>query len=159
MTRRLEVVHSTFDAHEPDEWYDGTIVEIMDTEGQFGPQFKWIIELDDDEPLDDGSARESWAYCSQKLTPRSKLYGWATALGWDPDSGTLDVDKIEGRRCSVMFESYKGTDSDGNVVDREKIVKIRKAREAKDGSRVRKARQAAPSAKTVADYGPDEEPF
>jgi hypothetical protein len=77
--------------------------------------------------LDDGTEmqRSTWAFCSQKLSKRSKLYGWAKALGWDPDTETIDLEDYVGVRCEAMFERYDGFDNDGNPQEKEKVVKIR----------------------------------
>lgn len=114
-----------YELHDADEWYDGTITRYEEiTQGQWGPGLKWIIVLDGEETADDGYPRETWAFTSQTLSPRSKLYGWAKALGWDPETGTLDPETLLGR-CQVMFEHYAGYDPDGNPLEKEKVVKIR----------------------------------
>lgn len=62
--------------HEEHQFYRGDIVRIEDTKGNYGPQWKWIIELDDDDPWieDDGteSPNETWYWCSKKLTTHEK---------------------------------------------------------------------------------------
>lgn len=131
--------------HEPDEWVDGTLTAIEEDEGQFGAQFKFIIHLDGDD-----EDRFQWAYCSQKLSPRSKLYAWVKGL--DPDAipepgGSLDLAQFVGRRVQVMFEHFEGYDAfaDANVT-KEKVVKIRASKTA-----------APAQAKAAADD--DERPF
>lgn len=117
-----------FDLHPEDEWVDGTIERIEETEGQWGPGLKWIIHLDGD-TADNGDPWETWAFCSQKLSPRSKLYAWLKGLGYDVDAGdTVDLEEFVGTRCQVMFERYDGTDPDGNSIEKEKVVKIRKGK-------------------------------
>jgi len=120
-----------FELHEPDEWFDGTITAIEETEGQWGDGIKFVVELDGDTyTTDDGTEyqRETWAFTSQKLSTRSKLYGWARGLGWDPDDETVDLETYVDFRCQVMFEHYDGHDSDGNPVEKEKVVKLRKGK-------------------------------
>jgi len=118
-----------FELHEEDEWFDGQITSIEETnDGQWGPGLKWIIELDGDTyQLDDGEEvqRETWAFCSQKLSKRSKLYGWARGLGWDPDDETIDLEDYIGVRCQVMFERFDGFDREGSPQEKEKVVKLR----------------------------------
>lgn len=117
-----------YELHEADEWFDGTIVAIEETEGQWGPGLKWIIEIDG-ETHDDGNARETWAFCSQKLSPRSKLYGWLKGLGHDVEAGdTVNLEDFVGNRCQVMFEHYDSHDPDGNPLEKEKVVKLRKGK-------------------------------
>lgn len=116
-----------FELHDADEWYDGDLIAIEETEGQWGPGLKWIIELDG-ETHDDGNPRETWAFCSQKLSPRSKLYAWLKGL--DPSAipeagGTVDLEQFIGGRVQVMFERYDGYDPDGNPLEKEKVVKLR----------------------------------
>jgi len=155
MPLKVEMRESAgFDLHEADEWFDGLLVAIEETDGNWGPGLKWIIELDDDEPADNGDARETWAFCSQKLSPRSKLYAWAKGI--DPDSipeagGILDLEDFVGRRVQVMFEHYKGEDPvEGNTIDKERVVKIRAAKKASAGRgrRTTRAKAADDSADT-----------
>jgi hypothetical protein len=118
-----------FELHDEDEWFDGQITEITETDdGQWGPGLKWIIELDGDTyTTDDGEEvqRETWAFCSQKLSKRSKLYGWVKGLGWDPEDEEVHLPDYIGKRCQVMFERFDGFDRDGNSQEKEKVVKIR----------------------------------
>ena len=140
-----------FELHEEDEWFDGQITTIEETQdGQWGPGLKWIIELDGDTyTLDDGSEvqRETWAFCSQKLSKRSKLYGWARGLGWDPDEETIDLEDYVDTRCQVMFERFDGFDKEGNPVEKEKVTKLRKGK------------GKAPAAKKLKAVEDDEAPF
>lgn len=132
-----------FDLHEADEWYDGLVVAIEETDGVWGPGLKWIIELDDDEPADNGDPRETWAFCSQKLSPRSKLYAWIKAIDQTaiPEpGGVLDLEQFVGARVQAMFEHYMG-DIDGNEVEKEKVVKLRAAKAAKARPKNRRQKQ------------------
>jgi hypothetical protein len=141
-----------FDLHEADEWYDGMVVAIEETEGQWGPGLKWIIELDG-EVNDDNTPRETWAFCSQKLSPRSKLYQWLKGLNPAaiPEAGgTVDLEEFIGSRVQVMFERYDGFDQDGNSLEKEKVVKLRAGKPAE------KKRVGKPAAAPVED---DEEVF
>lgn len=130
MPLTLEVQESGgFELHDEAEWLDGTITGVEETnDGQWGPGIKFLIVLDGEETIDDGYPRETWAFCSQKLSPRSKLYGWAKGLGWDPDDGTLDLEEYVDTRCQIMFERYNGTDPDGNSVEKEKVTRLRKGK-------------------------------
>lgn len=129
-----------FDLHEPDEWIDGVINDIEETTGEWGPGLKFIIELDDDDPHDDGSPWETWAFSSQKLNPRSKLYAWLKAIDESliPEPGeTVDLEDLVGTRIQVMFERFNSHDPDGNPTEKEKVVKIRA------GKKAAKAKKAA----------------
>lgn len=131
--------------HEPDEWLPGQVVNIQEAEDRgFGPGLKWIIELDEDEAGD-----ETWAFCSQSLSPRSKLYGWLKALGADLDNGAVvDLEQYVGKRVDVMFERYQGTAADGSDVEKEKVVKIR-------ASKTKAPKKTQPKA----NFPDDEAPF
>lgn len=129
-----------FELHDADEWYDGTITGVEETDGQWGPGVKFLIVLDGEEAADDGYPRETWAFASQKLSPRSKLYAWAKGLGWDPDDGTLDLEDYVDTRVQCMFEHYNGTDPDGNSIEKEKVVKLRKGKgKAKKAAKKKRA--------------------
>lgn len=147
-----------FELHDEEEWLDGLLVAIEETDGNFGPGFKWIIELDDDEPNEAGEARETWAFCSAKFSPRSKLYGWVKAIdpGSIPDTdGTLDLEDFIGRRVQVMFERYRDVDEiSGDPIDKEKVVKIRAAKAAEKPKRATRTRRARDE-----DDEPEEDPY
>ena len=138
-----------FDLHEEDEWYVGTIVDIEELpDGQFGPGLKFIINLDG-ETFDDGKPRDTWAFCSQNLSPRSKLGKWIKGiLGELPPAGQVfDLGQLIGARVKTMFEHVPGMTPEGDPVTRERVVAIKTAGNA-----------PAPAAK-AAHQAPAEEPF
>ena len=112
---------SGFDLHVADEWLAGIIKGIDEEPDRgFGVGLKWVIQLDNED-------WDVWAFCSQKLTTRSKLYKWLQGL--DPDhvpekDEIVDLEPYIGRRVQVMFEHYipeGGTAND----KREKVARIR----------------------------------
>jgi hypothetical protein len=144
----IAVSESTgFELHESDEWLNGHINSIeANDDGLYGPDLKFVILLEGE--LD----RDVWAFSSQKLSPKSKLYGWAKALGYPMDS-PLNVGDLVGDKCQIMFERYMSTDPEGNPLEKEKVVKIR---EPKGGGG--KATLVAATA-TPDVFGAEEAPF
>lgn len=121
-----------FSLHEEGEWYDGTLVAIEElTDGQYGPGLKWIMNLDGDVTTEDGRPRDTWAFSSQKLSPRSKLYKWVKGILGESRmpaaGGTLDLSQIIGARVKVMFEHVPGFDDSGQPITKEKVVGIKTA--------------------------------
>lgn len=122
--------------HEPEEWLAGKIIDIEENEGKFGPGLKFILNLDDDEPNEDtGEMPEVWAFTSQILSPKSKLYAYVVAvLGEEaiPEEGdTLDLDEMLGKKVDVFFERYQGIDKEsGKPVEKEKVTKMRAQKKA-----------------------------
>ena len=111
--------------HDAEEWIAGTVETIEQAEGRFGGQLKWIINLDGDDPNDDGTLRGVWAFTGDRCVPRSKLHGWLKALGFDLDGDTVDLDPLIGARVDVFYERYTGTSAEGQPVEKEKVVKVR----------------------------------
>lgn len=137
-----EVQEPTVDLHEENKFYFGVLKSIEpDEESQYGPQLKWKIVIDGETWEEDGveKDRETWTWCSMKLTthPKNKFRKYAKGLlGHEPTVGELfdeqhytldyyaenpDADPVQltGRkepwRVAVMFEHYKkndGTDGD-----------------------------------------------
>jgi len=140
-----------FDLHEPDEWYAGYLAGIEETgDNGFGPGLKWIISLEGEDD------REPWAFCSQKFSTRSRLYGWVHAIDASiiPEAGgTLDLEDLIGRPVDVMFEQYQGTTSEGQAITKEKVVKIRASKSLKANA---KAKPKPPTAKPAE---PEDDPF
>lgn len=124
-----------YELHEADEWLPGRIVDIEETESDWGSGLKWIIVLDDDEPNPDGSDRETWAFSSQKVSPKSKTYKWAAAiLGEMPEAGDeLDLNLLLQKPIEVFFEQVESDEIDrstGKAIVKEKVEKIRAAKKA-----------------------------
>lgn len=110
--------------HEPDEWVPATLARVEEGDDYgYGPTIRLILHVDGD--LTDGEEqRETWAMASQKLSPRSKLFGWLKGI--DPalipeTGGTINLANLEGRRVDVMFEH--GTKDDGTA--KETVAKLR----------------------------------
>jgi hypothetical protein len=99
---------SSFELHEADEWYPATIASIQDGEDYgYGPTVRFVLHIDGEIDAISEEPRETWAMCSAKLTPRSKLYGWVKAIDADiipSEGGTLDLSVLEDRDIDVMFE-------------------------------------------------------
>ena len=89
--------------------------------GQFGDQVKLLLTTD--EPDADGQPIELWAWASRKLTTRSKLWRWVTALtGSPPQLGRVFTieDLLIGKPCRVQITEE--TLDDGTV--RKKVSDI-----------------------------------
>lgn len=91
-----EVEDPTVALHPENKFFEGDLVRIEPEEGKFGPQLKWIIVLDDDEPYIDETGqeqeRETWTWCSQKLTTheKNKFRQYVKGLtGEEPQVGQL----------------------------------------------------------------------
>lgn len=130
--------------HEPDEWYPGELLRLEDGgDYGFGETIRFVIQLD-------GEDGETWALCSDKFTPRTKLYGWVNAIdpGLVPGIGEpFKYQALAGRRVEIMFEAGE---------NREKVVKIRAEKKA---STLAKGQKAAAAAKRPAVTEPDDSPF
>lgn len=105
----------------------------------FGPGVKLIWQLDGLEDRD-GNPREKWQFTSQKLTPKSKLWGTLTAIGVKVVLGTtynLDdlMGQAVGRRAQLTVkhvptptgESARVTDVNGVVGQASPAPKAAKA--------------------------------
>lgn len=111
--------------HEADEWLPATIARVEEGDDYgYGPTIRLVLHVDGDYTDGDAEQRETWAMASQKLTPRSKLYGWLKGIDTNliPDNGgTINLAVLEGRRVDVMFEH--GTKDDGTT--KETVAKLR----------------------------------
>ncbi len=146
-----------FGLHEEGEYYEGTLTHIEDLpDGQYGPGLKWIINIDG-ETAEDGSAVDTWAFSSQTLSPRSKLYKWAKGILGEqalPAAGeTFDLGRLVGARVKIMFEQAPGVDPEGNPITREKVVAFKSAGPISSQVPSASPTPAAPAAQ------PDAEPF
>ena len=118
----MPVIEKTegFTLHEEDVFLPAIIHRIDEDEGQFGPQFKFIIAVEGDD-----EDNEVWAYTSATYSNGSKLGIWTAAiLGSMPES--LDTDDLVDVPVQVMFEQYDRTNTKSGLKEtREKVVKIR----------------------------------
>ena len=147
---------SGFELHEENEWHEGIVANIEDLpDGTFGPGLKWIINLDGETDGMTGEPRDTWAFCSQTLSPRSKLYKWAKGVLGEaamPAPGQpFDLGRLIGQRVKVMFEHVPGMDDEGNATTREKVTVIKTAGTTPAATPVVAPVVAAPAAEATPD--------
>ena len=73
----MVTIEQTYYEPIPTGKYPAKIKEIVEADGQFGPQLKFTFELQPDE---DGENRELSGWTSQKFSNKSKLYKWTKAV-------------------------------------------------------------------------------
>jgi hypothetical protein len=148
-----EVTYSetSFELHEADEWYPGTIASVEDGDDYgYGPTIKLILHIDGEIDAISEEPRETWAMSSAKLTPRSKLYGWVKAIDAEvipAEGGTLDLSILEGRGVDIMFEHVE---SENGTRDRVTKIRGRKASTMREKQKTA-AKATKPKAKPVED--------
>lgn len=123
--------------------YPARVVNVtMDEEGQFGPQVKVEFELTDEEA--EGKTLVGWA--SAKVSPKSKLYKWASALlfrgkGIPEGYGALDTDTLKGQECILVVAVEKKSDG----AEYNKITDVLPIRPARAAARPAPAPAPAPT--------------
>ena len=100
--------------------YPAVIREIEAVDGEYGQQLKFLLGLGqvadvDGEMPDEGHERRLTAYASCKLSPKSKLWGWAQACRLDPEEGLNTADMI-GKTVRVTVVVKKR--DDGTLTNR-----------------------------------------
>ena len=60
--------------------FKAKLISVDMDDGQYGPQAKWVFELDG-VTAEDGTPGRLWAWSSFKLTPSTKMHRWVLALG------------------------------------------------------------------------------
>lgn len=112
---------SSFELHQEDEWYKGDLTDIeYEKEGKYGPQFKWIYKLDDD---DDDRTVFDWTTTKLTTDKRNKLRKRLKGLtGENPDTfdEAVDVRDFIGDRVKLMFERYESGDD-----EKEKVAAVK----------------------------------
>lgn len=146
----------SFVYHDELEPYPAVIGDIKAEDGKYGPSLKFVLYLDG-EINDDGTQRDTWAYTTQVFSRNSRLYRWASnIMGKDNIPEVFNPGTLIGQRVDVYFERYQGTDPDGNPVEKEKVVNLRKSKTPTQSATT----VATPTVTTVtAGYEPDEMPF
>lgn len=141
----ITMQEGSFITHEVDEWFPGVLIRVEEGgDYGFGDTIRFVIQID-------GEEGETWALASQKLSPRSKLYGWVKAIDASliPEVGEpFKYKKLEDRRVEVMFEQGD---------DRERVTKIRAEKKVASGLQ-KKQGQAAAAKKPSVPEG-DDSPF
>lgn len=86
--------------------YVAKVAKLEEVDGQFGKQLKAAFELAEFP----GVQVSGWA--SLKMSPKSKLYGWAKAIcyGGEDFEGQFDLDNLLGRACRVVLAVENGSD-------------------------------------------------
>lgn len=111
---RLEKSDVTYELHEQDEWYSGTIREVEESQyADNEPSLKFKVRLD-------GEEDDAWVFTSQKYSDfPTKLWKLAEAvLGSAPD--VLDTEQLIDHRLDLMF---KHEERDGRT--RERVDRFR----------------------------------
>lgn len=97
--------------------YLAEIVGVTEESGKFGDQFKIQFKILEPE---DFWGRHVGGWCSQTLTPKSKLYSWVRAAMFNgapiPDDFEFDVDNLIGKK--VRLQVVVQTGEDGGVHNR-----------------------------------------
>jgi len=102
--------------------YPVELVEIVDIETDYGDGWRWIFDVleEEEETLVSGIT-------SQRMSEKSKSYGWAAALlGKKPDIGDeIDLDELIGLRGNAELKTKELRDGTevSNVVDIKKLPK------------------------------------
>ena len=110
--------------------YLGTVAEIEDDpSGKFGPQFKFVWTLDGqyhDQGDKEGQPIQQWDWCSQKLTPKSKLWSVAVTLGKTPVLGQpLNTDDLLGKKAQLVIKHIDtASGPKARIVDMMKIAGV-----------------------------------
>ena len=154
-----------------DGTYIAKLTQYGRTTGQFGPQVKFVFEVDDEENAYHGSELACWADMPKPegsdATPLMKLYKILDALmGEDPLQYFERVGKpvafraLVGRRCRIRVEEQPRRD--GSVFSKVTgFTRLKKAiavvpASAPTARAPRAARQAAPEEEPPWEYLPDE---
>lgn len=80
-------------------------------DGEFGAQVKFYFVIkkvihSNDDAADEWIGKEKWAWASDLLTPRSKLFKWAKQILNNPGltvEDDIDLDDLEGRACQITI--------------------------------------------------------
>lgn len=124
MSEFVPEISQGFDPHEEDRWYMGVVADvILEKEGQFGPQFKFVYSLDED---DDDHLVFDWRTTKLSTDDRNRLRKWLKGITGEryPEAGVPpDLRDFIGKRVKMMFEHYTG--KDGN--DKERVERIKAA--------------------------------
>lgn len=97
--------------------YVVSLARIEDADGEFGPQYKWIYEVEsvihsNDDEADEFIGAELHGYSSVGLGPRHKARAWVEALtqrAMEPGEN-VDEDDLIGRKAVANVIAYKRND-------------------------------------------------
>lgn len=122
---RVTYEETSYTEREENEWYAGVVTGIQDAgDYGYGPTLRVIISLDDDD-----EEHDTWAMCSAKLSPQSKLYQWVKGVDAElipAPGGTVDLERLVGRRVQAMFGAYQA--KDGSM--KQRVEKLRAEKSA-----------------------------
>ena len=93
----------------PSGIYQAKIEAIEPENGIYGPQLKFKFVFASLEGFQEGKFLHAW--CSQKFTPKSKLYSWtASILGKIAPDYIFDSDDLLNRDVMVVIGQHMGSD-------------------------------------------------
>jgi hypothetical protein len=137
--------------------YPATVSGAEPADGSFGTQVKLTFAVDG-ETTDEGAPLELWAWASQKLNPRTKLWRWCSAIaGVAPVKGQpFDVETLVGQPCRLQVGEVQ-TDDGPRV--RVTDVLAPSKRPASNGSAPETEDRCAECFGELAYYGADGKPY
>ena len=91
--------------------YPATVSKVEAADGQYGDQVKFYFDVLGQRTTD-GEPLELWAWASQKLNPRTKLWRWTKVLtGQEPVKGNAyDLESLVGASCSLLVVRTEETE-------------------------------------------------
>src|SRR3989337_1893697 len=83
--------------------YPATVAKVEPADGSFGEQVRFTFAVDGLKSVD-GDPLDLWAWSSQKLNPKSKLWRWAKAItGLEPVKGEVfELESLVGKPCGLL---------------------------------------------------------
>lgn len=123
------IKQSHYEAIDPGT-YRAQVGAVALEDGQFGPQLKVRFDLAAGEDVPEGKSIMAW--CSAKLSPKSKLYAWVSALLFGgrgvPADYDLDTDALLDKAVLLLVEIVE---KDGGEFNRVKeLLPVRRAPKA-----------------------------
>lgn len=94
--------------------YVAELVKLEEDDGQYGAQIKFYFEMktvisSNDPEASEWLGEEKWGWCSDRLTPNTKLFHWYKQLmGVEPDiDDDLDLTEMLGKQAVVTIRENK----------------------------------------------------
>lgn len=104
----------------PDDIYEAEIAGVKDVDLQsFGFGMNWGFDFKITKALSEkgkeAEGKTITGLASAKLTPKTKLWTWATKLGFKPEVGMkLKRDDFVGKKCRILTQTKKKQRQDGS---------------------------------------------
>lgn len=120
----LRIQKSTFELH-PEGFFNAKVISLESEDSEYGPRIKMILETD--QVSENGKKLGIWHYCSQKLSPKSKLAETICGIlgrKFDQLDNDFELESLIGRQTRITVKHVESSQSGNQFAKIESFLPV-----------------------------------